>query len=125
MKRFMGVSLSLLIVIGALFVNTNVNAEMPPGTVVVGEKAFDLNYLMNPTSADKSYILSYIIQAKEIYVKDYAGKWVRNSDNSLVDDIEKVIPKVTYKNVDGDEVTYDKGDGNVIEEDEFYVVNIY
>lgn len=123
MKKFSAVLLAALIITGTSF--TTANADMPPGTVVVGEKAFDLNYLMNPTAEESKYILNYIIQGKEIYVKTFAGKWVKNSDNSELANPDKVLPEVVYKNIDGKEVTYAKGDGDVVEAEDFYVVDIY
>lgn len=125
MRKFMGVFLSVFVVIGILCGNISVNAEMPPGTAVVGDKAYDLNYLMKPTAEDNKYIFNHIVQGKEIYIKNFAGQWVKNSDNSKVKNIENILPEVAYKNIDGKEVTYDEGDGDIIDGNEFYVVGIY
>lgn len=94
--------------------STNLFAEMPNGTAVIGEYAYDLNYLMNATKEENEKIRLHVIEGKEIYVKDFNGKWRFNSTYEMLINYDNMIPKVEYKGIDGKVKLYEKGDGDVI-----------
>lgn len=70
--------------------------QMPNGTVVIGNKAFDLNYANDV--ANEEEISKAIVEGGEVYVKDYDGSLIDNVSGEIVD--VSVIPDVVYKNAD-------------------------
>ena len=80
-------------------------ASMASGTVVIGAKAYDLEYAN--TAANISEINTQVVAGGTIYIKDFEGKWFNNATGLAVD--ASVIPAVTYKNATG-ETSYDAGD---------------
>ena len=82
------------------------STSMPNGTVVIGSKAFSLDYANDPNN--KSEITSAIVAGGAIYVKDYTDVWVNNSTTNIVN--TSVIPSVTYKGTSGIAINYSAGD---------------
>lgn len=68
---------------------------MPNGTVVIGNKAFDLAYVNDVANAEE--ITNAIVAGGEVYVKDYDGNWIDNVTGQIVD--VSVIPAVVYKSL--------------------------
>lgn len=75
-------------------------AAMQDGSVVVGNKAFDINYINDPANADE--FGAEIYKGGEIYVKNFSGKWIDNVTGLEIN--VSLIPAVTYKNATG--ITY-------------------
>lgn len=87
-------------------------AAMPSGTAVIGEKAYDLNYVNDP--ANEAEIVAAMQKANfKVYVKDFAGNWIVNETESALTDLS-VLPVVEYKNAEGKVVKYDAKDGDII-----------
>lgn len=109
------------IVIASLFfwglASTNLFADIPRGTAVIGNNAYDLNYLKNATKEENNKIRLHVISGKEIYVKDFEGKWRFNLTNEIIVDYKELIPKVEYKGENGKIVSYEKGDGKEIKKE--------
>ncbi|MBU3160875.1 glucosaminidase domain-containing protein [Clostridium frigoris] len=80
-------------------------ASMGSGSVVIGNKAFDLTYANDQANA--SEIASAIIAGGEVYVKDFEGNWKSNITEATIN--ANIIPAVTYKNDDGTS-NFDVGD---------------
>ncbi|MBU3159831.1 hypothetical protein KPL37_08710 [Clostridium frigoris] len=74
-------------------VDTNL---MPNGTVVIGNKAFDLAYANDV--ANEEEISKAIVTGGLVYVKDYDGNWIDNVTGDIVEG--SVIPAVVYKSDD-------------------------
>jgi hypothetical protein len=73
-------------------------AAMANGTVVIGNKAFDLAYANNPANAAE--ITNAVVAANgAIFIKDFEGNWIDNVTNLKVS--ASAIPAVTYKNATG------------------------
>ena len=81
-------------------------AAMANGTVVIGNKAFDLGYANNPANATE--ITNAIVAGGAVYVKDFTGNWISNTTGLKVD--ASVIPSVLYKSVSGVETSFDAKD---------------
>ncbi|MFY9473525.1 MAG: hypothetical protein WAQ00_08075, partial [Tepidanaerobacteraceae bacterium] len=96
-------------------------AAMPNGTVVLGTKAFDLNYA-NET-AHQSEITQAVVEAgNKIYVKGFDGKWVDNNTGDAIDASQ--IPAVSYKDKNGNVTQYEAGDGDAVIGEELKVVSV-
>lgn len=65
---------------------------MPNGTVVIGNKAFDLAYVND--IANEEEITKEIVAGAAVYVKDYDGNWIDNITGEIVD--ESVIPDAVF-----------------------------
>ena len=72
-------------------------AAMGDGSVVIGSKAFSLEYANDPINAKE--ISAQIVEGGTIYVKDFDGKWINNLTGLIID--ASIIPAVTYKNDSG------------------------
>lgn len=82
-------------------------AEMANGTVVIGNKAFDLAYANDPANIEE--ISKAVASGGIVYVKDFDGNWIDNITGKNVD--ASIIPAVVYKSVDM-EINFDAGDKN-------------
>jgi trimeric autotransporter adhesin len=98
-------------------------AAMPKGTVVIGEKAFALDYANEAENKTEMMEQIKAIQTTEgkIFVKAPNGVWFNNDQSKLED--ASVIPAVTYKDAEG-EKNFEKGDGDETGQGEFKVVDI-
>ncbi|MCB2354990.1 Ig-like domain-containing protein [Clostridium estertheticum] len=83
-------------------------AAMDNGTVVIGDKAFDLAYAND--SVNVSEITSEIIAGGAIYIKDFDGKWIDNVTGETIS--AGLIPAVIYKNANF-ETKFDAADTSV------------
>lgn len=84
-------------------------AAMPEGSVVIGNKAYSLEYANDPANAAE--ITAEIVAGGDVYVKAPNGTWFQNSGAVLAD--TTAIPAVAYKAADGKVTNYDAKDGNV------------
>lgn len=96
------------------------SVQMPNGTVVIGNKAFDITYA-NDTK-NLAEITAAIVASSEVYVKGFDANWINNSTNAVV--ASSTIPSVTYKNTTGVEVKYAAGDNSVVATEELEVISI-
>ncbi|MBX4270578.1 hypothetical protein [Clostridium estertheticum] len=81
---------------------------LPNGTVVIGNKAFDLAYANDVNN--KEEISETIVSGGEVYVKDYDGNWIENVTGDIID--VSVIPAVVYKN-DDKVINFEKANKNL------------
>ncbi|MFT5874632.1 MAG: hypothetical protein ACI8WT_003602 [Clostridium sp.] len=107
-KKIIGSVFAALLIAGSTFLTAV--AAMPYGTVVMGDKAFDLGYANDLANVNE--ISSAIVAGGGVYVKDFSGNWIDNTTGNIVDD--GVIPAAVYKNGDSDEIKYKAADGDEI-----------
>lgn len=82
------------------------STAMPNGTVVIGVKAYALDYANDTKNQDE--INSTVVAGGKIYVKGFDGSWVDNNSAKTIN--SSLLPKVTYKNATGIESTFAAGD---------------
>lgn len=92
-KRF-----TLLTVVGLFSLASPVFADVPVGTVVLGDKAFELDYANNP--ANQTEIVNALVQSGgKVYIKGFTGTWIDNITQQTVD--KSTIPALVYKSSQG------------------------
>jgi hypothetical protein len=106
-KKITSSALAALMIAGST--SFSALAAMSNGTVVIGNKAFDLNYANNPKNADE--ITNAIIAGGSVYVKGFDGVWIDNTTGKTVE--ASVIPAVVYKSADK-EIKFDAADKDVV-----------
>ena len=85
-------------------------AAMPNGTVILENKAYDLNYANDTSNADE--ITQPVTGSGNIiYVKMFDGSWIDNNTNKTIN--ASNIPAVTYKDTKGIKTNYKAADGDV------------
>lgn len=82
------------------------STSMPDGTVIIGPKAYDLEYANDPKNSDE--ITKAVVAGGSIYIKGFDDVWIENSTGKKV--ATGAMPGVTYKNVTGVETKYKAGD---------------
>ena len=85
-----------LIIAGTTFYTTF--AAMSNGTVVIGNKAFDLAFANNMANAAEINT-AIVTSGGAVYIKDFQGNWINNVTNAPM--LTSSIPAVTYKNATG------------------------
>ncbi|MBU3218206.1 Ig-like domain-containing protein [Clostridium estertheticum] len=105
-KKITSSTLAALIIAGST--SFTAFAAMDNGTVVIGNKAFDLAYANDLINT--SEITSAIIAGGAIYVKDFDGKWIDNLTGETTS--AGLIPAVVYKNTER-ETKFDAADTSV------------
>lgn len=85
-KKIIGSFVVALIIVATTFFTAL--ATMPNGTVVIGDKSFDLAYANDTINLTE--ITKAIIQGGEVYVKDFSGNWIDNNTGLKVN--ASVIP---------------------------------
>jgi trimeric autotransporter adhesin len=93
-------------------------AEIPGKTVVIGDKAFNLDFARDEDNFKE--MSEAVKNGGEIYIKLPTGMWFKN-DGAPVE--ASVIPAVTYKDAEGTK-EFKKGDGDEVGQGEFKVVEI-
>ena len=83
-------------------------AAMNNGTVVIGNKAYDLAYANDSANLDE--ISNAIIAGGAVFVKDFNGNWIDNVTGETV--ATSIIPAAVYKNAAG-ESNFDAADTSV------------
>ena len=78
------------------------STAMPNGTVVIGNKAFDLSYAND--SKNLNEITLAIVAGGEVYVKGFDASWIHNTTFKTIS--SSIVPSVTYKSSTGVEVKY-------------------
>lgn len=97
--------LASLIALGMLISTTSsALAEIPRGTVIIDDKAYDLDYFNGRAEKFES------IDLDEVIVKDFNGNFILNENGERVN--PNLIPRVTYKN--GEVTEYMYGDGEEV-----------
>jgi hypothetical protein len=94
-KKFISSALAALMIAGST--SFSAFAAMKIGTVVIGNKAFDLAYANDPVNLTE--ITDAIVEGGAVYVKDFEGKWIENISSKQVS--ANIIPAVIYKNAFG------------------------
>ncbi|MBX4261017.1 hypothetical protein KTC96_16710 [Clostridium estertheticum] len=105
-KKITSSTLAALIIAGVT--SFTAFAAMDNGTVVIGDKAFDLAYANDSINAPE--ITSAMIEGGAIYLKDFNGNWINNVTGEPTS--AGLIPAVIYKNTKG-ETKFDAADTNV------------
>ncbi|MBU3175308.1 Ig-like domain-containing protein [Clostridium estertheticum] len=105
-KKITSSTLAALIIAGST--SFTAFAAMDNGTVVIGNKAFDLAYANDSINAPE--ITSAILAGGAIYVKDFNGKWIDNLTGETTS--AGLIPAVIYKNTKA-ETKFDAADTSV------------
>lgn len=103
-KKIISSIIAALMVAGST--SFSVFAKMADGTVVIGNKAFDLNYANAIENLNE--ITDLVVKGGSIYVKDFKGNWIDNVTSEIVQ--ASIIPAVVYKNVAGVETSFDVAD---------------
>lgn len=94
-------------------------AEIPSGSILLGDKAFQLEYL---TEEHNSEINAAFESGNfQFYFKDYDGTWYDAFNKKY--DSDK-LPQITYKNVNGVTSVYKEKDGVLITDDSFTIIDI-
>ncbi|APC41959.1 hypothetical protein [Clostridium estertheticum] len=94
-KKITSTALAALMIAGST--SFSAFAAMSSGTVVIGTKAYDIDYANDPTNATE--ISAAILAGGTVYFKDFNGNWVDNVTGASVN--ASVIPAVTYTNSKG------------------------
>ncbi|MBU3127181.1 Ig-like domain-containing protein [Clostridium tagluense] len=102
-KKITGCALATLIIAGST--SFSAFASMSSGTVVIGNKAFDLAYANTPANIVE--ITNAIVAGGSVYIKNFEGKWINNEGGLKVE--ASAIPAVVYKNATK-EIKFDAGD---------------
>lgn len=103
-------------------------AAMPDFTVVIGEKAYDLEYANKEENTAE--ILTQIGDAEgkgqKIFIKDNKGHWIDNETGAQLTEAEVLnkIPEVEYVAEDGTKKKFAKGDGAEVDESQLKVVSV-
>lgn len=108
---------SLKTLIGTICLSTILSTNVlavPNGTVVIGAKAYNLEYA-NAESNIAEISNSVVNSGGKIYIKSFSGEWIDNNTSETIDN--KAIPEVIYK--DGNGITkYAAADGEEIKDTE-------
>jgi len=104
-KKITSLVLAALMIAGTISFRSF--AAMDNGTVVIGNKAFDLNYAND--QAHNLEIGNAIAYGGVVYVKNFDGNWTNNTTGLAVN--TSVIPAVVYTNAAG-KINYEAGDKN-------------
>lgn len=83
-------------------------AAMPAQSIVVGNKAFDIDYAF-AVQNEAEINAALLANDFDFYYKDFEGNWVDALGNTVQ---ASTIPAVTYKNADGSVDTYAAADGD-------------
>ena len=94
-KKITSTLLAALMIAGATTFTTF--AAMQKGTVVIGTKAYDIDYANNPANIKE--ITKEIVDGGAIYIKNFNGDWISNVTALKV--ASSVIPAVVYKDATG------------------------
>ncbi|MBW9157016.1 hypothetical protein [Clostridium tagluense] len=94
-KKITSSALAALMIAGST--SFSAFAAMSNGTVVIGNKAFDLAYANDAKNLTE--ITNAMVAGGAIYVKNFDGNWINNLTGTTV--AASVIPAVTYKNATG------------------------
>jgi len=106
-KRIASSIITALIIAGST--SLTAVAAMANGTVVIGNKAFDLGYANDQANAVE--ISNAIVAGGVVYVKDFNGIWINNITGEHVE--AKTIPAVLYKSAGGGS-SFDVGDKDYV-----------
>lgn len=109
MNRFKGkTSIAVLAMIASLSLTTL--AAVPNGTVVMGDKAYDLEYV-EKTENYLEVAKQFIKNGDQTYLKTEDGKWFDLKTNKEIKD-KGMIPQLIYKNAEGKIMEYLAEDGD-------------
>ncbi|GCD09753.1 cell wall-binding repeat-containing protein [Clostridium tagluense] len=103
-KKITSTALAALMIAGST--SFSAFAAMSNGTVVIGDKAFDLAYANDAKNLTE--ITNAMVAGGAIYVKNFEGNWINNVTGTTV--AASVIPAVTYKSSTGVVTNYPAAD---------------
>jgi len=109
-RRFFSAALATTMVVGAA---ASSFAAMPGGSLVMGDKAYNLSYAFAAQNEDEIND-AFLANGGTFYYKEFGtGEWFDALGNAAT---AASVPAVTYKNADGTTVKYEAADGNVVVE---------
>ncbi|MBU3173370.1 hypothetical protein [Clostridium estertheticum] len=104
------ITLSLLIILGfsaiASITTHAASMSMPNGTVIIGDKAYDLEYANDTKNSNE--ITESIVNGGGIYIKGFNEVWIDNITSNVVRTTS--LPGVIYTSKDGVKTKYKMGD---------------
>ncbi|MGH4123085.1 MAG: immunoglobulin-like domain-containing protein [Clostridium sp.] len=107
-KKITSSALAALMIAGST--SFSAFAAMSSGTVVIGNKAYDMEYANDVKNAEE--IGKALVESGVVYVKGFDGKWIDNTSGKTVE--TSVIPAVVYKDAKGKETNFDAKDTDVV-----------
>lgn len=102
-KKIMSLIIATLMIAGLTSIPAF--AVMGSGSVVIGNKAFDLEYANKLENLNE--ITNAIVAGGKVYVKNFSGNWIDNNTGLTIN--SSIIPAVTYKSAAGTS-NFDAGD---------------
>ncbi|WBW96484.1 hypothetical protein [Oceanirhabdus sp. W0125-5] len=110
-----------IMMISLMLICSNVFADIPNGSVVIGNKGYDIKYVNRTENKEEiQEAIKSIGKDMKIYVKSYKGIWYDN-DGEKVD--KSLIPKVDYISEEGKVIKYQSGDRDELSQ-KFKVENV-
>lgn len=101
----------IYVLILSVVMGKNVFADIPTGTVVLGDRAYSLEYANNISNFEE--INNAVVNSEgKVYIKDFSGKWINNNTFKSIN--VNLLPKLIYKNEEGKIITYAEHDGDEI-----------
>ncbi|NNU76545.1 leucine-rich repeat domain-containing protein [Clostridium estertheticum] len=85
-KKIMSSVLTVLMILGSTSISAFATTDN--GSVIIGDKTFDLAYANDPTNSAE--INNAIVEGGSVYVKDFSGNWIDNTTGKIVD--ASVVP---------------------------------
>ncbi|MCY6484524.1 hypothetical protein OW763_09245 [Clostridium aestuarii] len=102
--------LTLLLAIGAAGICVNkAFAEIPKGTIVIGQNAYSIYYAND--SDNRGKIKNLLKDRKDVFIKDFNGKWSDENGKAVKN---TSIPQVRYIDEDSN-VVYAEDDGDIVD----------
>lgn len=107
-KKILSTALASTMVLGSM---STAFAAVPAGSILLGDKAFKLEYLTEEHSDEINN--AFEAGGFDFKYKDYDGTWVDGLNNAID---PATLPAVEFKNVDGSTTNYEAGDGDEVSE---------
>ncbi|MFA4884492.1 MAG: hypothetical protein WC601_01725 [Desulfotomaculaceae bacterium] len=120
--------LLIMTAVMVLVLATAADAAVPNNSVIIGSKAFSIDYLMVPANIDEiNQALADAGLVPVFYQLDGVATDFTDvfTSQPMTDEQEKALPAITYKDGSGNTTQYASGNGDAdSDEDEFIVVDI-
>ncbi|MEG2353426.1 MAG: Ig-like domain-containing protein [Clostridium sp.] len=116
-KNLKGSALLALLIAGTT--TFTVLADVPNLTAVIGDKAYNLNYINAHSEELEPIIQRHITEGKPILVKGMKAQWVKNATGEPVESVMEEVPEVTYYSESENGTVHTAGDDAVITAESF------
>lgn len=115
-KRKIACTFVSMILLMAVFTPASM-AAIPEMTIILGDKAFDISYLMDP--ANHAEINAAVADSNGILYYNVPGQtngfhYIMQPDTPVSTSDLAALPRITYKDASGNEVVYEAGNGNPV-----------